>query len=80
MFLTELERCVEIELTPQRALAAATTTAVNMMQRRGRMGITVGALASFVVLDQADGFEPGSLPMRLSAEGTQRRRATDRHD
>ena len=38
MLLIELERLVEIGLTPQQALAAATTTAADAVQRRGRMG------------------------------------------
>ncbi len=51
MLLLELERLVEIGLTPRQALAAATTTAAEAVLHHGSGRIEVGAPAMFLVLD-----------------------------
>lgn len=51
MLLLELERLVEIGMTPQQALAAATTTASEAVLHHGSGRIEVGAPAMFLVLD-----------------------------
>ena len=51
MLLLELERLVEIGMTPQQALAAATTTASEAVLHHGTGRIEVGAPAMFLVLD-----------------------------
>lgn len=51
MLLIELERLVEIGMTPQQALAAATTTASEAVLHHGSGRIEAGAPAMFLVLD-----------------------------
>jgi imidazolonepropionase-like amidohydrolase len=51
MLLLELERLVEIGMTPQQALAAATTTAAEAVLHHGTGRIEVGAPAMLLVLD-----------------------------
>ena len=51
MLLLELERLVEIGMTPQQALAAATTTAAEAVLHHGTGRIEVGAPAMILVLD-----------------------------
>lgn len=51
MLLVELERLVEIGLSPQQALAAATTTAAEVAQRQEYGYVRAGGPASFLVLD-----------------------------
>ncbi len=51
MLLLELERLVEIGMTPQQALAAATTTATEAVLHHGTGRIEVGAPAMFLILD-----------------------------
>jgi imidazolonepropionase-like amidohydrolase len=51
MLHLELERLVEIGLTPQMALAAATTTAADALRRADSGQIKAGAPASFLVVD-----------------------------
>ena len=51
MLLLELERLVEVGLTPRQALAAATTTAADAVMHHGTGRIEVGAPAMFLVLD-----------------------------
>lgn len=51
MLLLELERLVEIGLTPRQALAAATTTATEAVLHHGTGRIEVGAPAMMLVLD-----------------------------
>lgn len=51
MLLLELERLVEIGMTPRQALAAATTTAAEAVLHHGTGRIEAGAPAMFLVLD-----------------------------
>lgn len=51
MLLRELELLVEVGMTPQQALAAATTTPVEAMSIDGPGRIAAGAPASFLLLD-----------------------------
>jgi imidazolonepropionase-like amidohydrolase len=51
MLLLELERLVEIGLTPQQVLAAATLTSAEAAQRPELGRVMVGAPASFIILD-----------------------------
>ncbi|HEU5220063.1 MAG TPA: amidohydrolase family protein [Gemmatimonadales bacterium] len=51
MLLLELERLVEIGMTPRQALAAATTTATEAVLHHGSGRIEVGAPAMFLILD-----------------------------
>lgn len=51
MLLTELERLVEIGLTPQQALAAATTSAAAVAGRPLLARVARGNVASFLILD-----------------------------
>lgn len=66
MLLLELERLVEIGLTPRQALAAATTTAAEAVLHHGTGRIEVGAPAMFLVLD-ADPLSDIRNLRRLSA-------------
>jgi imidazolonepropionase-like amidohydrolase len=51
VLLLELERLVEIGMTPRQALAAGTTTAAEAVLHHGSGRIEVGAPAMFLVLD-----------------------------
>jgi imidazolonepropionase-like amidohydrolase len=51
MLLQELERFVEIGMTPQQVLAAATVTSAGAAQRPALGRVAVGAPASFLILD-----------------------------
>jgi len=51
MLLLELERLVEIGMTPRQALAAATTTAADAVQHHGTGRVEVGAPAMMLLLD-----------------------------
>ena len=51
MLMRELERLVDIGLTPRQALAAATVTAAEAALRPELGRVTVGSPASFIIID-----------------------------